>query len=289
MEESYKKKKKKYNHWKGKRKRNLKVETWRNMLQKYCGKWAVLAVSCALWHLKHISLLLQKHPDSVSHRFQRQYIHSIPRCPKQMRSSFSKLRHAKQHIAHILTQPKARTAFFWFLNCQECQKLCVFNLNVLLMQNRNYRKTLGETHFLPLPLQGWISFAAGRGWASTNVLTASLLPVFLSWKANAEIWLVDIWPSIVHQHLQTQTRLVDRRVWLKSSHIVFFSHLHSCGGGRQEARFQFKTNLCGRDDVILKWNGSQHTIKRLINNSRYYLCSFTCRSAAPIVNDCPYI
>lgn len=66
-------KKKKYNHWKGKRKRNLKVETWRNMLQKYCGKWAVLAVSCALWHLKHISLLLQKHPDSVSHRFQRQY------------------------------------------------------------------------------------------------------------------------------------------------------------------------------------------------------------------------
>lgn len=136
------------------------------MLQNYCGKWALLAVSCALWHLKHISCFLQKHSGSVSHWFQRRYIHSISHCPKQMRSSYSKLKHAKQHIAHILTQPEARTVFFWILNCQECRKLHVFNFNVpkvtLLMQNRNtfLKKGLGETHFLPLHLQGWIRFTA---------------------------------------------------------------------------------------------------------------------------------
>lgn len=112
------------------------------MLQKYCGKWALLAVGCALWHLKHISCFLQKHNGSVSHWFQRRYIHSIPHCSKQMRSSYSKLKHAKRHIAHILTQPKARTVFFWILNCQECRKTacvqfeCTKNLS-LLMQNRN--------------------------------------------------------------------------------------------------------------------------------------------------------
>lgn len=117
---------KKYDHWKEKRKRNLEVKTRRNMLQKYCGKWAVLAVSCALWHLKHISLLLQNHPGSVSHWFQRQYIHSILRCPKQMRSSFSKLKHAKRHIAHILTQPKARTIFFLIFELPRMSKaVCV--------------------------------------------------------------------------------------------------------------------------------------------------------------------
>lgn len=227
------------------------------MLQTYCGKWVVLAVSCALRHLRHISLLLQKHPGSVSHQLRRRYIHSIPRCPKQMRSSFSKLKHAKQHIAHILTQPKARTVFFfWFLNCQECRKLCVFNLKAPLMQNRNYTKTLGETHFLPLHLRGWIRFAAGHGWTSTNVLTASPLPVFSSWRAIAEI-------RLVRQHLQIQTRLAEHQVWLKLSHISFFLCLRSSCGGHHEAPFQFKTHLCGSYDVILTWSWSRHITMRI--------------------------
>lgn len=77
--------------------------------------WKMSRIGCQLcsFGLLNTSACFSKSiPGFVSHQFQRKYIHSIFRCPKQMRSSFPKLEHAKQHIAHILTQPKARTVFF---------------------------------------------------------------------------------------------------------------------------------------------------------------------------------